>query len=137
MSSIERELCGTVRAICLSQDECGSLTQECAVLKKTIGDLLTEKNKMELNLKRARDEAERSEKMFKVYREKISKHEARMKEVESTSPLYKEMESLESSIQSLKDQRESTHTHTHTHTGMHHTEHTICTIETSFLVVIS
>ena len=89
------------------------MTQECSTLEKTIGDLVTEKNKMELKLKRARDESERSEEVFKAYREKMSRHEARTKMVESTLPLYKEMEGLESSIQALKTQREWAHTHTH------------------------
>lgn len=109
----ERELCSVTREICLSEGNCVGLKDDCTSLEKEIEELLAEKHQNELRLMRAADKTQRVQEQALVYREKMSTHAARTREMESSLPIYQEVEKLKSCLQTLKEKREIYNTHTY------------------------
>ena len=101
--SVERELCSVTREIVLSEGNCVNLKDDCTNLEREIEKLLAEKHKNELRLLRAVDKTQRVQEQAKIYRDKMNTHAARTREVESSLPLYQEVEELKRRLQTLKE----------------------------------
>ena len=109
---VERELVTAAREVCESQETCTSLAEDCASLEEEIERLVDDKYKAELKLAQVAMRTQQLQEVAEKYREKMSTHTAKTKEMESSLPAYKELEELKTRAEALRRRSKCLHIHT-------------------------
>lgn len=78
--------------------------EECFQLRKEISLLVSECHNLKLELKKVKENAQNKKNMYKEHRTTMKRHATRVRELEKTLPLQKELECLESFTRETKAQ---------------------------------
>lgn len=101
--STSREVCGSVRTICLKEELLVELERDCCDLEEEVSKLLEELRKEEANLLRKKKERETDEEVRNRYQQKMDACQAKMKDIDQFSPVQLELKALKEKIDSLKE----------------------------------
>lgn len=102
LQAVSRDVCTTVRTICLREHLLAKLTLECESLEREVLTLVQESQDLQLDLQEVKKERGLEETVRSSYESKMECHEAKTRELEKLSSTQIELEALKEKIFTLK-----------------------------------
>lgn len=99
---LHKDVCSTVRAICLKEDLLAELGEDCEQLEQEVVAVVQDKEVMAVRVKKVMEEKAVQEKLEDSYEEKMATHRMKTQELEQLSCTQIELEALRGKIHSLK-----------------------------------
>lgn len=100
---LNRDVCSTVRTICLKEGLLAEFCQDCEQLELELAAVVQEKVTMEVQLKKVSEERVDEEKLRTRYEGKMETHRMKTQKLEQLSCTQIELESLRGKMHSLKE----------------------------------
>lgn len=103
---LERDVCSTVRTICLKEELLAELGEDCQQLEQQVATLVQEREAMVVNVQKATKEKEGGEKLRNNYQKMMESHCMKTQRLEQQSCTQMELEALRGKILSLQQKSE-------------------------------
>lgn len=103
---LERDLCSTVRTICLKEELLAELGEDCEQLEQQVAALVQEREAMAVSVQKVMRERKEEEKLRSSYQRMMETHCMKTQQLELHSCTQIELEALRGKIHSLKEKSE-------------------------------